>query len=73
MITYDYSNACILAKESITIIGAGADALARERDERNKQAIFENYAPFSDCITEIKNRQIYNIKDTDAVIPMYNC
>ena len=33
---YDYSDACILAKEPNTIIEARADAPPRQRDERNK-------------------------------------
>ena len=35
---YDYSDACILAKEPNTIIEAGADAPPRQRDERNKKS-----------------------------------
>ena len=65
---YDYSDACILAKEPNTIIEPGADAPPRQRDERNKQVMFKNYAPFTDYVIKIKNTQIYNIKDTNIVM-----
>ena len=38
----DYSHADKLIKETITITGAGADAAARQADERNKEVIFKN-------------------------------
>ena len=38
----DYSDAYILVKGRITITGAGADAAARQADERNKGVIFKN-------------------------------
>ena len=57
---------------AITVVGAGADNAARTIDKDNKQAIFKNCAPFTDCITEIINTQVGNTKDLDVVIPMYN-
>ena len=68
----DYSDAYILVKGKITIAGAGADAAARQADERNKGVIFKNCAPFIKCISEINNTQIDNAKDIDIVMPMYN-
>ena len=68
----DYSDAYILVKGKITIAGAGADAAARQADERNKGVIFKNCAPFINCISEINNTQIDNAKDIDIVMPMYN-
>ena len=68
----DYSDAYILVKGKITIAGAGADAAARQADERDKVVIFENCAPFTNCISEINNTQIDNAKDIDIVMPMYN-
>ena len=68
----DYSDAYILVKGKITIAGAGADAAARQADERNKGVIFKNCAPFINCISEINNTQIDNGKDIDIVMPMYN-
>ena len=68
----DYSDASILVKGKITINGAGADAAARQADERDKGVIFKNCAPFINCKTEINNTEIDNAKDIDIVMPMYN-
>ena len=68
----DYNDAYILVKGKITIAGAGADAAARQADERNKSVILKNCAPFVNCISEINNTQIDNAKDIDIVMPMYN-
>ena len=59
-------------KGRITITGAGADAAARQADERDKGLIFKNFAPFINCKTEINNTEIDNAKDIDIVMPMYN-
>ena len=69
---YDYSDAYILVKGRITITGAGADATARQADERDKGVVSKNCAPFTNCIGEINNTQIDNAKDIDIVMPMYN-
>ena len=45
----DYSDAYILAKGKITITRAGADAAARQADERGKGVAFKNCAPFTSC------------------------
>ena len=68
----DYSNAYILVKEKITIVGAGDDAAARQADERDKGVAFKNCAPFTNCISEINNTQIDNCKDIDIVMQLYN-
>ena len=68
----DYSDACILVKRTITINGRGADAAARQADERDKGVSFKSCAPFINCISEINNTQIDNAKDIDIVMPMYN-
>ena len=54
----DYSDAYILVKGKITITGRGADAAARQADERDKG--------------EINNTQVDHAKDIDTVTPMYN-
>ena len=66
----DYSDAYILVKGTITINntaaqGAGANNI-------NKKVIFKNWAPFTNCISEINNTQIDNAKDIDIVKAMYN-
>ena len=68
----DYSDAYILVKGTITINGAGADAAARQADERDKGVAFKNCAAFTNCIREINNTQVDNAKDIIIVMPMYN-
>ena len=38
--------------------GTGADIAVREVDEKNKEVIFKNCSPFSDCISQINNPRI---------------
>ena len=68
----DYSDAYILFKRKITITGAGADAAARQADERNKGVAFKNCAPFTTCKTNINNVEIDNCQDIDIIMLMYN-
>ena len=52
----DYSDAYILAKETLTVTHmAAAGAVV---NNTNKQVIFKNCAPFTDFITEITNTQV---------------
>ena len=37
-----------------------------------KTVIFKDCAPFTNCISEANNGQVYNAKDIDIVMPMYN-
>ena len=66
----DYSNAYILVKRRITITGAGADAAARQGDERNQGVVFKNCAWFLNYKSKINNTEIDN--DNALVITMYN-
>ena len=68
----DYSDAYIIVKGKITIIGEGADAAAREADERGKGSAFKNCAPFTACKTNINNVQIDYCQDIDILMPIYN-
>ena len=68
----DYSNAYIFVKGIKIITRAGADAAARQADERDKGVAFKNCAPFTNCISEINNTQVDNAKDIDIVMPMSN-
>ena len=43
----DYSDAYILVEGKITITGAGADAAARQADERDKSVEFKNCTSFN--------------------------
>ena len=63
-----YSNAYILVKGRVRITGAGVDAAARRADERYKDVMLQNCAPFTDWISEINNTQIDNAKDLDVVM-----
>ena len=66
----DYSDAYILVKGTITVNDtAAADANA---NNTNKKVIFKNFAPFTNCISEINNTQVDNAKDIDIVMPIYN-
>ena len=66
----DYSYAYILVKGNISINNtAGAGAAA---NNTNKKVTFKNCAPFTNCISKIKNTQIDNAEYIDIVIPMYN-
>ena len=68
----DYSDAYIFVKGIKIITGTGADAAARQADERDKGVAFKNCAPFTNCISQINNTQVDNAKDIDIVMPMYN-
>ena len=68
----DYSDGYILVKGTITIAEAGADAAVQRLDKRNKQVTFENFAPFTNCISKINNIQADKTKHLDIVMPMYN-
>ena len=66
----DYSDAYILVKGNISVnntAAAGADV-----NNTNKKVIFENCAPFTDCISKVNNTQEDNAKDINIVMPMYN-
>ena len=69
---YDYSDVYTLLKGTMTIAKRGTDEVTRQANERNKGVIFENCAPFIDCISEINNTtQIDNAKDIDILMPMH--
>ena len=46
--------------------------LAAGRENDNMQIVFNNCAPFTDCISELNNTQTDNAKDVNIVMPMYN-
>ena len=54
----DYNDAYTLVSRTITIDGAGADDVTKRLDERNKEVIFKNCAPLTDCIREVNTTQI---------------
>ena len=64
----NYSDAYKLAKGTILIAAQAGD----NPNNGNKEVVFKNCAPFTDCISEINNTQIENAKDINVVMPMYN-
>ena len=44
----------------------------KRADERDKDVIFKNCAPFTKCISTINDADIDNTHDIDIVMPMYN-
>ena len=62
---FDYSNAYIAVKETITIVRPNGG-------KRNKEVTFKNNAPFINCISKINGVKIDNAEDLDVVMPMYN-
>ena len=55
----------MLVNGTITIDGVGAD-------EGNKGLIYENCAPFTECIGDINNTQIDNANNMHVVMLTYN-
>ena len=51
----------------INTAGAGAAA-----NNISKKVIFKNCAPFTNCISKIKNTEIDNAQYNDIVMSMYN-
>ena len=68
----NYSDAYIPVKEIITVDEAGWTPTAVQVDGNNKQAIYKNCVPFTDCIAEINNTKVGNMKDLDVVMRIYN-
>ena len=53
----DYSDAYILVKGTITVVGVGSAAGPRQSGRNDKQVIIKNCIPFTDCMSEISNTQ----------------
>ena len=62
----DCSNVYLPVSGTVTVA-----ALAAAGGNNNMQVAFKDFAPFTDCISEINNTQIDNAKDIDVVMPMY--
>ena len=75
----DYSDAYILVKGIVTIVGeapAGtadnAKAAAIAADRTGKEICLKNCTPFTKCIPSINKQQVDDANDLDVVMPMYN-
>ena len=62
---YDFNDAYIVVKETITVN-------APNNAKKNKAVAFKNNAPFIKCISKINGVKIDNAEDLDVVMPMYN-
>ena len=67
---YDYSDAHILVKGTITADGISVAGAAA--NNTNKKVILKNCASYSNYKSKISNAQIDNPQDTDIVMPVYN-
>ena len=68
---YDYSDAYILVKGTITVNGV-VNGVENEILRRNRPLILKHNAPFVSCMTKINNEFIEDADDLDIVMPMYN-
>ena len=66
----DYSDACIHVKGTITVNNKAAEGAASNNN--NKKVMFKNWAPFTNCISQINNTDLDNAKYLDIVMPMCN-
>ena len=64
----DYTHAYILVKETMTV----AQTTVAASNNANKKVILKNCAPFTKCISGIKNKQVDNAHDIEVVMPMHN-
>ena len=70
---YDYCDAYILIKGTITVTAPGVNNNANNiRDKRNRPFILKNNAPFVSYITRINGELIEDADDLDIVMPIYN-
>ena len=50
---YDYSDAYIVVRGTVTVKGA------ENKDRKNRSLVFKNNAPFISCISKINNASMY--------------
>ena len=69
----DYSNAFIVVKERIVVIGTSkANKGNKKLKKIQEYKTFKNNAPFRLCLSKINNTFIDNAEDLGIVMPMYN-
>ena len=66
----DYSDAQIHAKATVTVPNTAADAAPL--NSTNKKVTIKNFAPFTNCISNVSNIQVDDAQDVDKEMPMYN-
>ena len=67
---YDFRDAYIIVKGTITV--SNTATAATSANNRDKKVISKNWTPFTDCLSEINNTQVDDVKDINVVIPMQN-
>ena len=65
----NYSDAYIYAKRTITVPITGTAAAPANK---NRKVVFINFAPFTNCVSEINNSRVDGADDIDLVMSMYN-
>ena len=71
--SWDYSDAYIFVKETMTVVRVGENAALTTTNRENKQVILKNCATFAVYfISEISNIQVDNVEDLDVAMAMYN-
>ena len=66
----DYNDAYVLVSWTTTIAPAPLSAV--NPNSNDKELVFKNCIPFTDCISEINNIQIDNAIYIDVVMSIYN-
>ena len=66
----DYSDVYILVKETIGVPNTATEGAAV--NNTNKEVVFKNCVPFTNCITKINDTHLENAEHIDIVMPMYN-
>ena len=61
----DFSDTYIVVEGDITLEGDN------DASKQNKNFVFQDNAPFVNCISKINGVQIDNAEDLDVVMPMY--
>ena len=56
-------------KGTVTVPNTGTVTVS---NNKNKEVVFKNSAPFADCISEINNARINYAKDTGVVMTVHN-
>ena len=67
-----YSDRYIPVKETMTVVGQGADAATIAIDGNNEEVTLKSCAPFNDCISEINKKQLDKANGLGCVMPKYN-
>ena len=68
----DYSDAYILGKGAVAVVGHGVNAGGIADDRSNKQVSFKNCLQCNDYISKMNNTKVDNKKHLDIVMPMFN-